>query len=150
MPKFASLQERIEEKVVIRPNGCHHWVGARGRGGYGAITWKGKTRVVTRVLWENLHGPLESHIFLCHTCDNPACVNLAHLFLGTAKDNAQDKLNKGKANGGGPPRVTAERRDQIKAMYKAGYSWKEILTKHGGGTATISRVLKGTYDGITK
>ena len=148
MPKFATLQQRIQEKVSIRPDGCHHWLGAKHGGGYAAITWKGKTRPVTRVLWEETYGPIDSHLFLCHKCDNRACVNLEHLFVGTAQDNARDKLQKGRPNGGGPIRVSAERRDKIKELYAAGMPWQKIQELVGGGTATIHRVLKGTYDNV--
>ena len=38
---------------------------------------------------------LDSDLFICHTCDNPGCINSKHLFIGSAKDNAKDMVKKG-------------------------------------------------------
>jgi hypothetical protein len=143
-----TLRKRIYEKVYISPSGCHLWVGALQYGGYGTIRWKGKQYTVTRLLWEQVRGNFPSSLHVLHRCDVPRCVNLEHLFLGTPRDNAQDKLQKGRPNGGGPKRVTAARRDLIKQLYTQGQSWQDICLKASCSTGTIHRVLKGVYDGL--
>ena len=52
----------------------------------------------SRRLYQMRHGPLNSNIFVCHTCDNPHCILDAHHFPGTAKDNTQDMVRKGRQN----------------------------------------------------
>ncbi|MGV0949437.1 MAG: HNH endonuclease signature motif containing protein [Azonexus sp.] len=49
-----------------------------------------------RMAWELEHGPVPKGMLVCHTCDNPACVNVAHLFLGSPRDNMLDKMAKGR------------------------------------------------------
>jgi hypothetical protein len=53
-------------------------------------------RRLSRILYQRRHGALPTYIYVCHKCDNPNCILDAHHFLGTAKDNRQDALSKGR------------------------------------------------------
>lgn len=75
---------------------CLEWHGAATKDGYGVIWHKGKNRRLHRAVWEEMHGPLPSRIFVCHSCDNPKCWRPAHLFLGTNLDNVRDMAYKGR------------------------------------------------------
>ena len=87
-------------------NGCVEWLGAKSKSGYGQITItteknKSKTKLCHRVLWEITHKVmLRRNQFICHSCDNPACVNVNHLWLGTAKANSLDMASKGRSTKG--------------------------------------------------
>lgn len=80
--------------------GCWIWTGAKqgGRKGkYGAFQmgWKNQKRA-HRLSFEIANGPIPDGMMVCHACDTPLCVNPAHLFLGTAKDNTADMDAKGR------------------------------------------------------
>jgi hypothetical protein len=92
-----SLKERFEEKVYADPNsGCFLWGGAVYRKGYGKFCVEGKLRSAHRVAWKLYNGPIPDDLHVLHKCDNPVCVNPAHLFLGTNADNMRDKDEKGR------------------------------------------------------
>jgi len=82
------------------PDGCHLWLACRDGRGYGIFTQHQQNLLAHRVAWILVHGPIPDGLFVLHRCDNPPCVNVAHLFLGTATDNIRDATAKGRTRKG--------------------------------------------------
>lgn len=87
------------------PDECWKWLGYIPRGkyglGYGQLRDETKKRLPAHRFSYRLHkGPIPNGLIVCHKCDNPKCVNPNHLFLGTHKDNAEDRDRKGRGNPG--------------------------------------------------
>jgi len=95
------LVERLTRRLAAggKDGSCLEWTGARHWKGYGQIgTEDGSLAYVHRVAWELAHSQsVPDGMFVCHHCDNPPCCNPEHLFLGTAMDNTQDMVRKGRA-----------------------------------------------------
>lgn len=106
MPK-ANTKESIMEKVVVSDSGCWEWTGLVGKNGYPSVGYKGKrARGAHRISFMLHKGEIPDGLFVCHTCDNKLCLNPGHLFLGTAKQNSQDMVSKGRANNGVRTKLT--------------------------------------------
>lgn len=90
--KHKSLKERFLKKVgPPDANGCWNWLAGMNTNGYGVMGKLGH-----RVAWELFNGPIPVNMCVLHHCDNPRCVNPAHLFIGTQNDNMQDMIKKGR------------------------------------------------------
>lgn len=96
MPKSRPLEERFWEKVR-KTDGCWEWTGAKAAG-YGCIGGgPGKGLVKAhRLSWEMHNGPAPDGLCVLHHCDNPTCVRPDHLYVGTQKQNADDRESRGR------------------------------------------------------
>ena len=95
------FHERFWSKVeVAQPWECWGWKAGVDHHGYGQFSIDGHKNGSHRIAWQIINGDIPDGMYICHHCDNPACTNPAHLFLGTAKDNASDRDQKGRGSGG--------------------------------------------------
>lgn len=126
-------RHRFGMKVQVDlTTGCHEWVGARTPARYGIFSWRGKRYLAHRVAWQWAHGPAGA-LLVCHTCDNPACVNVDHLFLGTHKENTADAVRKSRMRrspyAGRRPGAYAERDEEIARLYNENVPMAELVLR---------------------
>lgn len=123
---------------VEQTAGCWWWHGSRQRGGYGAFKLKKPLNVKAHTLsWVMKNGPIPDGLCVLHHCDNPSCINPAHLFLGTQRDNYDDAVAKGR-------HVSFPAVRQGEANYFAKLNEaqaREILTSTKS-TASLARIYK--------
>ena len=86
--------KKFYERIKINGD-CHEWVGSLDPDGYGNCLMLGQRRA-HRVSFVLHKGPIPKGALICHTCDNPKCVNPSHLFLGNHLTNNQDRDRKGR------------------------------------------------------
>jgi hypothetical protein len=103
--------ERFWARIDRVGDRCWPWGGARSNG-YGYVSWRGRVQPAHRIAWQLTAGPIPAGVYVCHHCDQPACCNPAHLFLGTQTDNMRDCAAKGRTTKGdrNPSRLYPARR----------------------------------------
>lgn len=147
-----NLEERFWKKVNKRgENECWDWVAGKNQHGYGVFgVNKTMTQSTHRFSYEFHFGKIpkgEGYHGNCvlHRCDNPACVNPKHLFLGTQKENMEDMLKKGRIPRGEVrynAKLTWDNAREIRELHRTGeFSQQEIGKKFGVTSGTISFIL---------
>ncbi len=142
--------ERFNEKMPERiPGACWIWTGGRYDSGYGIFKALGKNLRAHRVSYQIHVGPIPPGMLVCHSCDNPPCVNPAHLFLGTDQQNVADRTRKGRgrtAYGSKHPnaKITEAQADNIKALRISKHlTLRELSYIFPLSQASISRIIQG-------
>ncbi|MBP8124930.1 MAG: HNH endonuclease [Caldilineaceae bacterium] len=131
-----------EEKfwnAVEKTDDCWLWTKGQTKG-YGVLHINGSNAYAHRFSYELHKGPIPDGLFVCHSCDNPACVNPDHLWLGTAKENTADMIEKGRGMDTMKVNGTAMRI----AMLQRGINTQAQLAQGlGFSRTTISNWMRG-------
>ena len=144
--KIPITTERIEEKVEKIPEGgCWIWMGATSVRGYGQLISHARKHYAHRASYEAFVGSIPDGMNVCHACDNVYCVNPAHLFLGTQKQNLEDMARKRRSTWGerNPmAKLTLKDASLIKQMKKDGAKTKELAKQFGVSNSNITAIIR--------
>ena len=146
------LKERFYKLAnKVGDNECWEWIGTKDRHGYGYITDNHERKFAHRVSYELHSGPIIEGAFIIHSCDNPSCVNPNHLRQGTAQDNVDDMISRGRANHYNPrgeehgrAKLTWEQVREIRGKYiPFKYSTTRLGKEFGISQGHIARIISG-------
>jgi len=141
-----TLEQRFWTKVDKRGSeDCWLWIGCKTSIGYGWISLGKKSSGGThahRAAWTLIRGTIPEGMHILHTCDVRACVNPAHLFLGTHQDNMDDMVRKGRrtrlmGEANGLSKLTAP---LVRAIRSSSDSQRLIALRYGLNQSTVSRI----------
>lgn len=131
--------------VEGNPDQCWYWLGSRFKGGYGRFNVARTALSASRAMYIILHGDVSSDLEVCHTCDNRACVNPAHLWLGTPKENAADKMAKGRhvAFKGELNPIAKLTESEVRIIRSSATPHRTIAREFGIDEARVRQIRKG-------
>jgi hypothetical protein len=144
---------RLKERSLLLSCGCQVWLGHLNEWGYGHLSIaSGKIRAHRAAYLANI-GAIQVGAYVCHHCDNPACINPEHLFIGCPKTNMTDMSIKGRARGSirkgeqnGFSKLTNDQVISIRKEYALGNTTqRELAEKFDVCRANISYIVRGIY-----
>lgn len=125
---------------------CILFQGGKDRYGYGVISVAGKKVRAHRLAWQQANGPIPVGLDVLHECDSPACINPAHLSVGTRTANNHDRDAKGRAAVGqrnGAAKLTADQVIAIRLRLGAGETIGAVARAYQVSRPTISDIRRG-------
>lgn len=142
-----SAADRFAARVVKGEgdDACWAFTGCRiGRAGYGQIVRENGERVYAhRFAWELEHGQIPAGLTILHGCDNPRCVRVSHLSLGTQGENIADCLMKGRRNAFGQQKLHPTDIYDIRTRVAAGESFDGIAASYHVRPKHIWKIATG-------
>jgi hypothetical protein len=145
-PKYINAYDYFLQKVDISsPNSCWPWLGSLREGGHGSWAYRcyqNGTKIASREIFKLFKGD-PGILYVCHLCGNARCCNPDHLYLGTPKENQQDRLKHNTSNRGsrcGTAKLTEENVKEIKKLIKNKIKLKEIAEVFKVSESTIKAI----------
>lgn len=138
MGERVHLRERFERHIRVS-DGCYEWTGGLTSKGYAQIRFGNKHQqsLAHRVAWKIYMGTIPDGLYVCHQCDNPKCVRIGHLFLGTQFDNMRDCASKGRM---GNRKLSIDDVMQIVARARSGETGRSLAKEFNVEPSTISNI----------
>ena len=155
--RLVAVAIELMDGVVVSNSGC--WVWQKGlveTSGYASITRSYKKNVQEgghRLAYAVFNGvDIPDGLYVCHTCDNKACINPDHLWLGTQKDNIRDMMKKGRRVWAKGEQVANSKLtdETIRAIRKSDEQVKKIAEKYGISSGHVSNIKSGLLWGHVK
>ena len=133
---------------------CIVFTGTRTHDNYPVMGVNYKTVKLTRLVWTLLNGPIPKGGVICHSCDNPPCINPEHLWLGTTKQNFADMKSKGRSARGEKnwkAKIDEAGVLRLRSDYKTGaFTYAELGEKYGMTAQGAFRIVKRkNWDRVT-
>lgn len=136
--------------MIVWPKECIEWSMARNTSGYGC-GWIGSVSFrAHRRAWELINGKIPSGLCVLHACDNPPCFNVAHLRLGTQRENVHDMMNKGRRKSNPlqhekhhMAKLGTAEANEIRVAFRLGAQQKQLASLFGVSKALVSQIVKG-------
>lgn len=146
---MGNLISRLDKKTFYSPDGCWYWTGIVDHKGYGMIRFdgpKGFWKKAHRVSYEAYKGQIPEGLLVCHSCDNRRCINPDHLWLGTNKDNINDRDRKGRGadhsgENNSQAKITREQVEIIKSL-SGKKTQSEIGAMFGIAQCSVSAIVR--------
>jgi hypothetical protein len=137
-----AIQRLMRRAQRDEKTGCLLWTGGKyAKSAYGAIVYEKRTWRSHRLAWVAHKGEIPNGLYVCHACDNPSCIAIEHLFLGTPKDNMTDMRIKGR--GRFRARLTLEQVVQVKRLLGEGVTIAEVARETGVSYASVAGIRRG-------
>lgn len=146
---WGRLKAFLARVVIARDDVCWEWQGNLNADGYGYVNYSGFPNLVHRLMWMIHNGrEIEHGHSIRHTCDNPKCVNPAHLIQSTHAQSMEDMAKKGRASkrkGEDNPNSKLTEGDvrSIKLMIAAGEGRRKTAKEHDISLAAVDRIVNG-------
>jgi len=137
-------QDRFWCKVDLAntDNDCYEWQAYRNKKGYGVFYTAGKSWLSHRFAWTLKYGAIPEGMLICHSCDNPSCINWRHLWIGTNRDNLDDMLRKGRSRQGEKHIDVKLTETDVLEIRADSRSLRQLSKIHGVGYGVIGQIKR--------
>lgn len=126
--------------TIDQETGCWNWNRSILPSGYGNVRIDNRLWTAHRIVWALHHNqdPPKGTV-ICHSCDNRRCINPAHLFIGSYKDNSQDSCSKGRNR----KKLSPAQVKEIRSLSLAGMKGNALAKQFNVSSTLISYIIRG-------
>lgn len=143
------IQRTFWGRVEYSESGCWKWIGSIDGNGRGCMNVYSKLWIAPRLAFLFAYGSLCLSLKVCHSCDNPLCVNPSHLWQGTSQDNMDDMVAKRRGTHGAKNCKAKLSDEDVLAIMDRKPTGKEgfhvgLAKEFGVSYSTIARIRNGS------